>query len=194
MRRSCFSVDKHPRRKRLAGLFSSVMSTSSHFDDAGQARMVDISAKEPTVRIAVARGKITMKADTADLVRHGDAAKGDVLAVARLAGIGASKLTSQLIPLCHAIAIESVNVEFSDLGQCFTGGINQSPEAEFLCTATVKTTGKTGVEMEAMTAVCIACLTVYDMVKGVDRGVKIGPIELVQKSGGKSGDYRATQS
>lgn len=156
--------------------------------------MVDVSAKEPTVRVAVARGKITMKSATADLVRRGDATKGDVLAVARLAGIGASKLTSQLIPLCHAIPIESVSVEFCDLGPSRNGEENQASETEILCTATVKTTGKTGVEMEAMTAVCVACLTIYDMVKGVDRGVKIGPIELVEKSGGKSGDYRATQS
>lgn len=163
--------------------------------------MVDVSAKESTVRMAVARGKITMQSATADMLRRGNAAKGDVLAVARLAGIGATKMTSLLIPLCHAIPIESVDIEFSENGGSGgpedgileDGTVAHPFKAEISCTATVKTTGKTGVEIEAMTAVSVACLTIYDMVKGVDRGVQIGPIELLEKYGGKSGTYRLTE-
>jgi cyclic pyranopterin phosphate synthase len=156
---------------------------SSHFDDAGNARMVDVSSKAVTVRRAVAAAEITMKAETAALIRSGQAAKGDVLAVARLAAIQASKLTPQLIPLCHAIPIESVEVAF-----------DWAPEgpgdAVLVCRVTVVTSAKTGVEMEAMTAASIGGLTVYDMVKSVDRGLALGPIVLLEKSGGKSGDYR----
>jgi cyclic pyranopterin monophosphate synthase len=169
------------------------MSTSSHFDEAGQARMVDVSAKESTVRVAVARGKVTMKASTAEMIQRGNADKGDVLAVARLAGIGATKLTSMLIPLCHAIPIESVTVDFSGPEPVSDSRANHGFDAEITCLATVKTTAKTGVEMEAMTAVSVACLTIYDMVKGVERGVKIGRIELIEKTGGKSGHFKAAE-
>jgi cyclic pyranopterin phosphate synthase len=144
--------------------------------------MVDVSTKDVTVRRAVACGYVSMLPATAEMIAGGQATKGDVLGVARLAAIGASKLTSQLIPLCHAIPIEGVTVDF------------QWPAAEpgnrvsLRCLVTVQTTAKTGVEMEAMTAVSIACLTVYD------REISIGPIELLEKTGGKSGLFRRTRS
>ncbi len=176
------------------------MSTSNHFDESGHARMVDVSDKTPTVRIAKARGTISMLAETADLIRRGETSKGDVLAIARLAAIGATKLTSQLIPLCHAIPVESVDVEFDDVTNLTpvvtdSKAPTQEPtRARWRCTVTVKTTAKTGVEMEAMTAASIGCLTIYDMVKGVDRAVSIGPIELVEKSGGRSGLFQRDES
>ncbi|MCG8652553.1 MAG: cyclic pyranopterin monophosphate synthase MoaC [Pirellulales bacterium] len=160
------------------------VSPSSHFDHQGNARMVDVSAKEVTARRAVACGEITMQAATAVAIRQGQAKKGDVLAVARLAAIQASKLTQQLIPLCHAIAIESVHVDFA-----WPEADPQDSHATLRCRVTVGTTAKTGVEMEAMTAVSIACLTVYDMVKSMDREVTIGAIGLQEKSGGKSGHF-----
>ena len=154
---------------------------SSHFDADGNARMVDVSAKSDTARRAVASGDVTMRPATAEMIRTGAAQKGDVLGVARLAAIQATKLTQQLIPLCHSIPIESVTVDFD------------WPEATKLrCRVTVGTTGKTGVEMEAMTAASIGCLTVYDMVKSVDRELEIGPVRLLEKSGGKSGDFKRT--
>ncbi len=154
------------------------MKASSHFDDHGNAHMVDVTQKSPSVRVAIATGEVLMLAETADQIRAGGAKKGDVLGVARLAGIQAAKWTPMLIPLCHAITVESVSIEFS------------WPESDVLrCTARVQTTGKTGVEMEAMTAVSIACLTVYDMVKGIDRAITIGSIRLMDKSGGKSGRF-----
>ncbi len=146
--------------------------------------MVDVSAKAVTARTAIASGDVDMLPATAELIRAGRAEKGDVLAVARLAAIQATKLTQQLIPLCHAIAIESVTVDF----QWPPGSATET--ATLRCLVRVGTTAKTGVEMEAMTAAAVACLTVYDMIKSVDRAVTIGPIQLIQKSGGKSGEFR----
>ncbi len=155
------------------------MSDLTHFDDKGAAHMVDVSAKEITHRTAVARGRITMEPATLALITEGRAKKGDVLGVARLAGIMAAKKTHDLIPLCHPLALSKVSVELTP--------IDNGIEIE----ATVKTTGQTGVEMEALTAVNIAALTVYDMVKAVDKAMVISDIRLVLKDGGKSGLYEA---
>ncbi|WP_372718131.1 cyclic pyranopterin monophosphate synthase MoaC [Novipirellula sp.] len=162
----------------------------SHFDASGNAHMVDVSAKPVTVREAIASAEIVMAPATAEVIRGSKAAKGDVLAVARLAAIQATKLTSQLIPLCHAIPIESVNVDFSWKADHESDDDTGDLQATLLCHVTVRTSAKTGVEMEAMTAASIAALTVYDMVKSIDRGIEIGPVVLEAKSGGKSGDYR----
>ncbi|MFN3656374.1 MAG: cyclic pyranopterin monophosphate synthase MoaC [Pseudolabrys sp.] len=153
----------------------------THIDKRGQAHMVDVSAKSPTERVAVAEGKVIMRKDTLDLVIAGNALKGDVLGAARLAGIMAAKRTHSLIPLCHPLPITKVIVEIN-------------PEHSlpgFLVQATVKVTGPTGVEMEALTAVSVACLTIYDMVKAVERGMRIEGIRLLEKSGGRSGHWRA---
>ncbi|HZL40272.1 MAG TPA: cyclic pyranopterin monophosphate synthase MoaC [Pseudolabrys sp.] len=153
----------------------------THIDPRGQARMVDVSAKNLTERLAVAEGRVIMRKETLDLVVTGNALKGDVLGAARLAGIMAAKRTHGLIPLCHPLPITKVEIDIN-------------PEHElpgFLVRATVKVTGQTGVEMEALVAVSIACLTIYDMVKAVERGMRIEGVRLLQKSGGKSGDYRA---
>ena len=150
--------------------------------------MVDVSAKEVTVRGATARGEVVMQGQTAKMIRSGGAKKGDVLGVARLAAIQATKLTQQLIPLCHAIPIEAVGVDVEWLS--WTANDDR---ATLRCLVTVRTSAKTGVEMEAMTGTSIACLTVYDMVKSVDREISIGPIQLVAKSGGKSGDFRRSE-
>jgi cyclic pyranopterin monophosphate synthase len=153
--------------------------TLTHIDGGGAARMVDVSPKPATERVAVAAGFVRMSAATLELVKSGNAKKGDVLGVARIAGIMAAKKTHELIPLCHPLAITKAEVEIT-------------PEAGGLAVqATVKVTGQTGVEMEALTAVSVACLTVYDMIKAVERGVTIEAIHLVEKSGGKSGHYRA---
>ena len=141
--------------------------------------MVDVSPKQPTERIAVAEGRVRMRPKTLALVRKGNAKKGDVLGAARVAGIIASKRTHELIPLCHPLALSQVAVDIAPI----RGGLNVR--------ATVKVTGKTGVEMEALTAVSVACLTIYDMVKAVERGVRIEGIRLIEKRGGKSGTYRA---
>ncbi|KAA1259154.1 Cyclic pyranopterin monophosphate synthase accessory protein [Rubripirellula obstinata] len=146
--------------------------------------MVDVSAKTPTVRVAVASGEVTMLAQTADSIRQGSAKKGDVLTVARLAAIAGAKWTSHLIPLCHAIPIEAVSIEFD-----WKSGDADSDFQTLVCRATVTTSAKTGVEMEAMTAVSVAALTVYDMVKSIDRAIEIGPVRLEEKSGGKSGHF-----
>ncbi|MEM8669971.1 MAG: cyclic pyranopterin monophosphate synthase MoaC [Planctomycetota bacterium] len=161
---------------------------STHFDPDGHARMVDVSAKIVTVREAVASSQIRMSDSTANMIREGNAKKGDVLGVARLAAIQATKLTQLLIPLCHAIPIEAVSVEFDWLEDASSPGPVFSTVLR--CNVHARTTAKTGIEMEAMTAASVAALTVYDMVKSVDRGVEIGPIRLEQKSGGKSGDFR----
>jgi cyclic pyranopterin phosphate synthase len=153
----------------------------THIDPHGQARMVDVSAKNATERLAIAEGRVLMRKETLDLVLAGNALKGDVLGAARLAGIMAAKRTHGLIPLCHPLPITKVEIDIN-------------PEHSlpgFLVQATVKVTGQTGVEMEALTAVSIACLTIYDMVKAVERGIRIEGIRLLRKSGGKSGDYRA---
>jgi len=153
----------------------------SHLDARGQAHMVDVSAKAVTERVAIAEGCVIMRKETLDLVLAGNALKGDVLGAARLAGIMAAKRTHGLIPLCHPLPITKVEIEIN-------------PEHSlpgFLVQATVKVAGQTGVEMEALTAVSIACLTIYDMVKAVERGMHIEGIRLLRKSGGKSGEYRA---
>ncbi|MEL6424773.1 MAG: cyclic pyranopterin monophosphate synthase MoaC [Pseudomonadota bacterium] len=157
------------------------MSGLTHFDEAGAAHMVDVSAKDVTHRVAVARGRITMRTETAAMIREGSAKKGDVLGVARLAGIMAAKRTSDLIPLCHPLALSKVAVEL------------ETTDTTVEIEATVKTTGQTGVEMEALTAVSAAALTVYDMVKAVDKSMEIGEIRLVLKDGGKSGRFEAAE-
>jgi len=154
----------------------------SHFDDAGKAHMVDVSDKETTARIATAQGHITMHPDTLALITQGRADKGDVLGIARLAGIMAAKKTADLIPLCHPLPISKVSLELT-------------PDADLpgvQIVATVKTTGQTGVEMEALTAVSVAALTVHDMVKAVQKDMVIGGIRVTLKDGGKSGRYTAT--
>jgi len=157
---------------------------SSHFDDQGNARMVNVSAKPVTIREATASGAVVMNGSTAEMIRSGVASKGDVLGVARIAAIQATKVTSQLIPLCHAIPIESATIHFDWLPEQSSGS------ATLRCSVRVATSAKTGVEMEAMTAAAVACLTVYDMIKSVDRAVTIGPIKLIEKSGGKSGHFQ----
>jgi cyclic pyranopterin monophosphate synthase len=154
----------------------------THIDHSGAARMVDVSDKPASERVAVAAGFVRMSAATLNLVLSGNAKKGDVLGAARIAGIMAAKKTHELIPLCHPLAISKVEVDIA-------------PEPDGLAVrATVKVTGQTGVEMEALTAVSVACLTIYDMVKAVERGVTIEAIRLVEKRGGKSGHYRAKES
>ena len=153
----------------------------THFDAQGQAHMVDVGAKASTERIAVASGRIRMQPATLALIEAGHAKKGDVLGVARLAGIMGAKKTSDLIPLCHPIALTRVAVDFEVLTE----------SAEVLCTATAQTVGQTGVEMEALTAVQVALLTIYDMCKAVDRGMVIGDVKLLEKHGGKSGSWVA---
>jgi cyclic pyranopterin phosphate synthase len=149
----------------------------SHIDDQGRPKMVDVSAKPDTKRQAVAKGVVRMQASTLERIRKGQMAKGDVLAVAQLAGIMAAKETPHLIPLCHPILIGEVKLEFK---------LDEKNSTVEIAT-TVKSTGKTGVEMEALTATAVAALTIYDMCKSIDRGIKIENIRLVQKSGGKSG-------
>jgi cyclic pyranopterin phosphate synthase len=151
----------------------------THFDEAGRAAMVDVSAKAETSRTAIARGRIVMAPETLALIQGGQVGKGDVLGVARLAGIMAAKRTSDLIPLCHPLMIAKVTVDLTPAGA-------DAIEIE----ATVKVNGQTGVEMEALTAVTVAALTVYDMCKAADRGMRIEAVRLVHKSGGKSGTYQ----
>jgi cyclic pyranopterin phosphate synthase len=153
----------------------------SHLDTRGQAHMVDVSAKSQSERVAVAEGKVIMRQETLELVIAGNALKGDVLGAARLAGIMAAKRTHGLIPLCHPLPITKVEIEINP----------EHALPGFLVQATVKVTGQTGVEMEALVAVSIACLTIYDMVKAVERGMRIEGIRVLEKSGGKSGHYRA---
>lgn len=157
------------------------MTGFTHFDQAGNAVMVDVSDKSETERTATARGSITMRPETLRMIIDGAAAKGDVLAVAQLAGIMAAKRTPDLIPLCHPLALSSVKVDLA---------CDQERNAVEI-TATCKLKGRTGVEMEALAAVSVAALTVYDMCKAVDRGMTIGEIRLVHKAGGKSGAYEA---
>jgi len=157
------------------------MSKLSHLDDTGAARMVDVSQKPVTQRTAHAEGFIAMRPETLALIETGTARKGDVLATARIAGIMAAKRTHELIPLCHPLAITKASVGFT---------ISRSPTG-VIVNAEVQVGGQTGVEMEALTAVSVACLTLYDMLKAVDRGMRIEGIRLIEKSGGRSGDYRA---
>ena len=156
------------------------MSGLTHFDAEGRAVMVDVSAKEETDRVAVARGRVVMAPATLATIQAGQAAKGDVLGVARLAGIMAAKRTSDLIPLCHPLMLSKVTVDLS-------AALPNAVEIEAL----VKVGGRTGVEMEALTAVTVAALTIYDMCKAIDRGMRIEAVRLVHKSGGKSGTYEA---
>lgn len=157
------------------------MSQLTHLDAAGHAHMVDVSAKEVTARSATARAVVEMQADTLRLILEGKAKKGDVIATARIAGIMAAKKTHELIPLCHPLMISKVTVDFAPDTSASTIDV----------TATVKVEGKTGVEMEALTACSVACLTLYDMCKAVDRGMKITNLRLVEKAGGKSGHFTA---
>ena len=155
--------------------------TLSHFDAQGQAHMVDVAAKAATHRIAVATGRIEMMPDTLRLIESGTAKKGDVLGIARIAGIQAAKKTSDLIPLCHPLALTRVALGFEV----------DAAASHVTCQATVETVGPTGVEMEALTAVQVALLTIYDMVKAVDRGMTITDVKLLEKHGGKSGSFVA---
>jgi len=157
------------------------MSKLTHLDDKGRAHMVDVSEKAPTARIAIAEGFIAMAPETLALVISGTTPKGDVLAAARIAGIMAAKKTSELIPLCHPLALSKASVEFSP---------DDNPSGIHI-RAEVSVTGPTGVEMEALTAVSVAALTLYDMLKAADRGMEIGSIRLVRKTGGRSGEYVA---
>src|SRR3954454_12148937 len=157
------------------------MAKLTHLSNRGEARMVDVSAKAATERVAVAEGRVVMSRKTLELVLRGDAKKGDVLGAGRIAGIMAAKRTSELIPLCHPLALSKVEVDIA-------------PDRRLpglIVRATCKLEGQTGVEMEALTAVSVACLTIYDMVKAVERGMRIEGIHLVEKRGGKSGVYRA---
>jgi len=153
----------------------------THLSKGGEARMVDVSGKAATDRTAVAEGRVVMQTKTLDIVLNGNAVKGDVLGAARIAGIMAAKRTHQLIPLCHPLTITKVLIDIEP-DHSLPG---------FVLRATVKVTGQTGVEMEALTAVSVACLTIYDMVKAVERGMRIEGIRLIEKQGGKSGHYRA---
>ena len=154
----------------------------THFDKIGQAHMVDVGDKAHTKRIAIASGKISMLAATLKLILQGDSKKGDVLGIARIAAIQGSKRTADLIPLCHPISLTRVAVTFE---------IDEK-HTSITCTVTTETTGQTGVEMEALTAVSVGLLTIYDMCKAVDRGMTIGEIKLLEKHGGKSGDWKAS--
>lgn len=154
----------------------------SHLDEHGAARMVDVSDKDDTRRTAIARGRITMKRETLEQIQSGGIAKGDVLATARLAGILAAKRTSDAIPLCHPLTLTSVELQLTTCEE-------DVPAIEV--TATVRSKGPTGVEMEALHAVAVACLTVYDMAKAIDRAMHINDIRLLKKSGGKSGEWGA---
>ena len=153
----------------------------THIDAKGDARMVDVSAKPATERTAVAEGRVLMSRATLALIETGQAKKGDVLATARIAGIMAAKRTSDLIPLCHPLALSKVTIDI----------VTDRKLPGCIVRASVKVTGPTGVEMEALTAVSVACLTIYDMIKAVERGIRIEGIHLVEKIGGKSGHYRA---
>ena len=157
----------------------------THFNESGRAKMVDVSAKGSTERIAVAQGRISMLPETLRRIQEGKIAKGDVLAVAQVAGVMGAKRTPDLIPMCHPLMLTSVNIDFRE---------HATPDERGQCSLTieaaVKTNGQTGVEMEAMTAVAVAALTIYDMCKAVDKGMSFGDVCLVSKSGGKSGIYQ----
>ncbi|HBJ34027.1 MAG TPA: cyclic pyranopterin monophosphate synthase MoaC [Planctomycetaceae bacterium] len=167
---------------------------SNHFDPGGNARMVDVTAKPITTRTATAKGDVVMRPETAEMIRGGTAKKGDVLTIARIAAISATKLTPLLIPLCHGIAVEAVDVRF-----CFEPQKSSAPHlavrdgdsVTLCCEVDVRSSGKTGVEMEALTAVMAGCLTVFDMCKSIDRGMTIQGVRVVAKSGGASGDFFA---
>ena len=157
------------------------MSKLTHLDAQGQARMVDVGGKKPTSRTAVATGRIRMTPEALAAIREGNTAKGDVLATARIAGIMAAKKTGELIPLCHPLALDTVTVDFT------------FEDSALRVTALASLSGKTGVEMEAMTATALALLTIYDMAKAVDKGMVIEHVRLLSKTGGKSGEWRAAE-
>ncbi len=157
------------------------MARLSHIGETGEARMVDVSGKQDTLREARAEGRVVMAEETLDLILRGDAKKGDVIGTARLAGIMAAKRTSDLIPLCHPLMLSKVELDITPDPSL--------PGLQVVCTA--KVTGQTGVEMEALTGVSVACLTIYDMAKAADRGMRIENIRLLAKSGGRSGDWTA---
>jgi len=154
------------------------MAKLSHIDESGRARMVDVTAKDDTLREAVAKGSVRMKPETLALIQSGGVPKGDVLAVAQVAGVMAAKRTHELIPMCHPLLLSAIDVRLEP----------DEKESAVQITAAVRTTGKTGVEMEALTAVAVAALTIYDMCKAVDRGMRIEGVRLARKSGGKSGE------
>jgi len=154
------------------------MAKLSHVDESGRARMVDVTGKDDTVREAVAKGSVRMKPETLALIQSGSVPKGDVLAVAQVAGVMAAKRTHELIPMCHPLLLSAIDVRLEP----------DEKESAVRITATVRTTGKTGVEMEALTAVSVAALTIYDMCKALDRGMRIEGVRLVRKSGGRSGE------
>lgn len=156
------------------------MKGLTHFDDQGRAIMVDVGDKTDSRRVAVASGRIVMQAGTLQAIQSGDTKKGDVIGVARIAAIQATKRTADLVPLCHPIALTRVSVDFE----------LHSADSSIVCTVTAETIGKTGVEMEALTGVSIALLTIYDMCKAVDRGMRIESVRLLEKKGGKSGHWR----
>lgn len=158
------------------------MNKLSHLDEQGNARMVDIGGKSETVRLAIASGRIRMSADALAAVRAGNAPKGDVLGTARIAGIMAAKKTAELIPMCHPLSLDAVNLDFS------------FEDDAIRATATASLTGKTGVEMEAVTATAIALVTIYDMAKALDKGMVIEDVRLIEKRGGKSGTWRVGDS
>ena len=155
------------------------MSELTHLDEQGKARMVDVGAKADTRRVAIAEGRITMSAEALSAIRDGAVPKGDVLAAARIAGIMAAKKTADLIPLCHPLSLDAATVDFA------------FEESAVRVTASASLSGKTGVEMEALTAASVALLTIYDMAKAVDKGMVISGLRLIEKRGGKSGDWRA---
>ena len=160
------------------------MAEFTHFNESGRARMVDVGAKASTERLATAQATVFLQPETLEKLRQGKIAKGDVLAVAQVAGVMGAKKTPDLIPMCHPIFLTSVDISFTE-----TAEPNQDGRCAITITATAKTTGPTGVEMEAMTAASVAALTIYDMCKAVDRGMSFGDICLLTKSGGKSGLY-----
>lgn len=164
------------------------MADFTHFNDAGRARMVDVSGKASTERTATAQARVWLEPDTLKKIQQGKIAKGDVLAVAQVAGVMGAKRTPDLIPMCHPLALTSVDIAFTEESQPDPHG-----RRAILITATVKTTGQTGVEMEAMTAVSIAALTIYDMCKAVDRGMSFSDVCLLAKAGGKSGTYQRSE-
>jgi cyclic pyranopterin phosphate synthase len=163
------------------------MRALTHFDSQGQAHMVDVAAKPSTHRVALAAGRIDMLPTTLALIEAGTAKKGDVLGIARIAGIQAAKKTSDLIPLCHPLALTRIAIDFE------TRHAGADKPARVMCTARVETVGPTGVEMEALTALQVALLTIYDMCKAVDRGMTINGCKLLEKHGGKSGSYVADE-
>jgi cyclic pyranopterin phosphate synthase len=172
---------RKPRRPRVSG---PLRRSLLHVDTRGRARMVDVGSKPATRREAVARGVVAMGREAFEALKGGKLAKGDALAVARLAGIQAAKRTSEIVPLCHPLALESVEVDVT----------LETARRRAVVTATTRITGKTGVEMEALTAVAASCLTLYDMIKALDRGAVIGEILLLRKSGGRSGTYSNPKS